>query len=306
MNLVSINIGGGVKFIQKQKWIRGICNDNNISVLGIQETKLTRLDLFVVKSLWGNMQFDVAISSARGRSGGLLTIWDPSSFKKIRIISMDNVLIVEGIWLATSSNCYLVNIYAPQGRSQKVQLWHFIKSFMSANSGNYLLFGDFNATRYAHDHLGTMFCSRVASDLNNFISDCELFDIPLGGRRYTRMNKTCTSMSKLDRLLVNNGALDLFPNIHGLILPNLWSDHCPIMLTNESFDYGPHPFKLFNSWFKIDGFEAIVHEAWNEYNGGLDINPFIDFKNKLKHVKTRLKAWKTQNVADRSIAKKNF
>lgn len=48
---------------------------------------LTRVDLFKVKSLWGNYQFEFATSSSQGRSGGLLSIWDPGVFKKVRVIS---------------------------------------------------------------------------------------------------------------------------------------------------------------------------------------------------------------------------
>ncbi|GJT52967.1 RNA-directed DNA polymerase, eukaryota [Tanacetum coccineum] len=265
--------------------------ENDVSVLGIQETKLTRLDFFAVKALWGNFQFDVACSSARGKSGGILTIWDPATFHSTKILSLENVLIVEGIWTASNSTCFLMNVYAPQLRSQKKLLWIFIHSFMQNNVGEFIVFGDFNDVRHAHERQGTTFCSYIATDFNKFITDSNLFDIPLGGRAFTRMNKNCSQMSKLDRFLVTIGILDLFPNIHGRILPSMWSDHCLILLENEAFDYGPISFKLFSSWFLCGGFKEVVRQSWSEMECSNEVSSFISFKNKLKHVKNKIKHW---------------
>ena len=104
-----------------------LCTEHCINVVGVQETKMTILDLFLVHSIWGNNQFDVASSGARGRSGGLVTIWDPNVFKKSRLWCTENLIIVEGEEVATENICYLVNVYAPQDRNRKKELWgvHF-------------------------------------------------------------------------------------------------------------------------------------------------------------------------------------
>ncbi|GJW96963.1 hypothetical protein Tco_0178771 [Tanacetum coccineum] len=43
---------------------------------------MTRLELFRIKSMWGNYAFDYACSMARGLSGGLISIWDPLCFSQ--------------------------------------------------------------------------------------------------------------------------------------------------------------------------------------------------------------------------------
>nr|GFC44835.1 RNA-directed DNA polymerase, eukaryota, reverse transcriptase zinc-binding domain protein [Tanacetum cinerariifolium] len=58
---------------------------------------MTRLELFRLKSLWGNINFDYAYSMARGRSGGLIFIWDPNFFSKEAIWCDDNFIIVKGL-----------------------------------------------------------------------------------------------------------------------------------------------------------------------------------------------------------------
>ncbi|XP_071738877.1 uncharacterized protein [Rutidosis leptorrhynchoides] len=294
MNTLSINIGGGVRSIQKQKWVKNLCQEHEITVLGIQETKLTQLDMFVVKAFWGNSQFGVACSSSRGRSGGILTIWDNTSFFMKRILSFENVLIVEGQRIGREANCYLINIYAPQQRLKKNRLWDYLSTYMSNNSGEFILFGDFNVVRAAHEREGSIFCPLTAGDFNNFISNSNLVEVPLCGRRFTRSNKFCNKRAKLDRLLMSNNTLDSWPNMVGRILPNLWSDHCPITLLVDKSDYGPTPFKLFNSWFNRDGFDSVVKDAcivFDNTNSLTGIHPLIRFKEKLKFIKANLKAW---------------
>ncbi|PWA66939.1 hypothetical protein CTI12_AA322370 [Artemisia annua] len=61
----------------------------------VQESKMTHLELFRLKSMWGNYSFDYACSLARGRSGGIISIWDPAMFIKSNIWCGDHYLIVE-------------------------------------------------------------------------------------------------------------------------------------------------------------------------------------------------------------------
>nr|GEZ57332.1 RNA-directed DNA polymerase, eukaryota, reverse transcriptase zinc-binding domain protein [Tanacetum cinerariifolium] len=66
-----------------------------ITSLG-DETKMVSLDVFVVKNLWGNMLFDFATTSARGRSGGILCVWDKLLFYKKRTYVTEHCLYIEG------------------------------------------------------------------------------------------------------------------------------------------------------------------------------------------------------------------
>ncbi|XP_071730763.1 uncharacterized protein [Rutidosis leptorrhynchoides] len=255
---MSINIGGGVNFDFKQRWIRNLCNEHAITILGIQETKLTSPNHAAFKALWGNFHFRFASSSASGRSGGILTMWDPSVFSCSNIISLSNVLIVAGTLANCSSPCFLINVYAPQSRIRKRCLWDYITSFVSSNAGHFIVFGDFNTVRNPQERFGAHFSNTEAVDFNNFIASSNLLDIPMGGREFTRFNKSFTQRAKLDRFLVSEELLDVFPSLTGLILSNIWSDHCPIILKNNPIDYGPILFKLFNSWFDIEGFDDII------------------------------------------------
>nr|GEW53877.1 hypothetical protein [Tanacetum cinerariifolium] len=59
------------------------------------ETKMTKLELFQSRSMWGNFNFDYGRSMARGRSGGLVTMSDPNLFVKKKMWCADNKIIIE-------------------------------------------------------------------------------------------------------------------------------------------------------------------------------------------------------------------
>ncbi|GJY15085.1 hypothetical protein Tco_0385507 [Tanacetum coccineum] len=59
----------------------------------------SKIDMLMVKQLWGNMSFDFATSSAMGLSGGIMSIWDLLVFSCHKISSYQNVLIVHGEWI---------------------------------------------------------------------------------------------------------------------------------------------------------------------------------------------------------------
>ena len=83
---------------------------------------MTQLDLFRVRSMWGHNIFDFASSSARGLSGGILSVWDPNVFRKLSVACTRNLVIVEGTWLASGLTCFMVNVYAPQSQVEKQEL----------------------------------------------------------------------------------------------------------------------------------------------------------------------------------------
>ncbi|GJZ58116.1 RNA-directed DNA polymerase, eukaryota, reverse transcriptase zinc-binding domain protein [Tanacetum coccineum] len=64
----------------------------------VQETKMTHLELFHLKSMWGNFKFDYACIMALGRSGGLVSVWEPNMFVKEAIWCDEAFIIVKEHW----------------------------------------------------------------------------------------------------------------------------------------------------------------------------------------------------------------
>ncbi|GJX17860.1 zinc finger, CCHC-type containing protein [Tanacetum coccineum] len=117
---------------------------------------MTRLELFRIKSMWGNYAFDYACSMARGLSGGLISIWDPNMFSKNSIWCDDSFIIIKGNWKNVVGDCFMVNIYGPQDHVSKLALWNRLTDFMHHHNGSYIMFGDMNAVRNAQERFGSI------------------------------------------------------------------------------------------------------------------------------------------------------
>ncbi|GJW61693.1 RNA-directed DNA polymerase, eukaryota [Tanacetum coccineum] len=135
-------------------------------------------------------------------------------------------------------------------------------------------------------NVGTVFCNRSSNIFNEFISITHLVDLPMGGRKFTRMNKRGTKLSKIDRFLETHHFLSKWPNVGLTASDRDLTDHCPLVLKTHSVDYGPTPFKFFNSWLLSEDFPSIVALAWQNYNNPTVpqvSHPTIFLKNKLQN-----------------------
>nr|GEU51073.1 RNA-directed DNA polymerase, eukaryota [Tanacetum cinerariifolium] len=104
----------------------------------------------------------------------------------------------------------------------------------------------------------SMFVKENFSVSDSFLAITGLVDLPLGGYSFTWSHKTATKMSKLDRFLISEGLLTTYPNQSAICLDRHPSDHRPILLKEVHSDYGVIPFRMFNSWFQMDGFDKMV------------------------------------------------
>nr|GEV31390.1 ribonuclease H-like domain-containing protein [Tanacetum cinerariifolium] len=97
-----------------------------------------------------------------------------------------------------------------------------------------------------------------------------LIDLPIGGCFFTWMNKAGTKLSKLDRFLIFKKVLEVLPDIRIIALDRLWSDHTPLIFNISKSDFGPIPFKLYNSWLSRDSFDEVFNLAWTSLGNDND------------------------------------
>ncbi|KAK9057871.1 hypothetical protein SSX86_022710 [Deinandra increscens subsp. villosa] len=193
----------------------------------------------------------------------------------------------------------MINIYAPQTESRKKALWEGLLDFMNANPGTYIIFGDFNSIRNQSEKLGKYFSSSNANNFNDFINDSGLIDFPLGGFNFTRIDAKGRNASKIDRFLVSPSFFDFFRNPEAIVLDSSIADHRPILLRQSSKDFGPTPFKFFNSWLNDNEFDKVVVSSWVKQL--IHVSKFIVFKNKLKRLKEDLKTWRKNRMPNSSM-----
>ncbi|GKD28887.1 cytochrome P450, partial [Tanacetum coccineum] len=80
--------------------------------------------------------------------------------------------------------------------------------------------GDFNEVRSSSERMGSVFDQNGALKFNEFIKNTVLMDLPLCHKRFTRINKHGSKLSKLDRIMVSGYFVDKLPqaNLNALTI----------------------------------------------------------------------------------------
>ncbi|GJT67848.1 RNA-directed DNA polymerase, eukaryota [Tanacetum coccineum] len=215
-------------------------------------------------------------SPSVGSSGGILCVWDPRVFVKDNVSISDSFVAIRGTWIPSSTKLLLISVYAPQDVSARRSLWEYIGHLIEQWDSEYVVLG--------------------ANAFNHFISSANLVDLPLEGYSFTWAHKSASKMSKLDRFLVSEGLLSIFPSLSAICLDRHLSDHRPILMRELVVDYGPSPFRMFSSWFSKQGFDKIVEDTWNN-SIFKETNSIVLLKKKLQALKSVIRSWiKKQNL----------
>ncbi|GKA40924.1 RNA-directed DNA polymerase, eukaryota, partial [Tanacetum coccineum] len=185
-----------------------------------------------VETIIGNQGDDI---------GGILCIWEKSIFKKEDVTISDYFVAIYGTWIPNKIKILFVAIYAPQDHKYRRILWDYISILISRWNGEVILMGDFNKVRSSNERRGSCFNSCNARFFDNFISSSSLVDVKMEGYSFTWSHPSANKMSKLDRFLVSDGVIDLFPSITAFCLDRHLSDHRPILLCEVKLDFGPIP-----------------------------------------------------------------
>ncbi|XP_071741238.1 uncharacterized protein [Rutidosis leptorrhynchoides] len=268
---------------------RKLINREKPDILAIQETKSKNLCNNWVSLLWGSNDFGFIQKDMIGKSGGMLLIWENKEFIAEQTLVDDFFLAVKGIWKNKDCSCYIVNVYGPHDDSNKVKMWDTLESLVGVDGKACVLCGDFNEVRVQEERFNCVFNERRARMFNNFIEKTQLIDIPMGGKKFTRICDNGIKFAKLDRFLVSEKFFQLWEELSVLALERKLSDHCPIILRDRVIDFGPKPINVFDDWLDVEGADQVISSAWNERVEGWRLD--IVFRLKLKKVKMALKEW---------------
>ncbi|PWA42034.1 reverse transcriptase zinc-binding domain-containing protein [Artemisia annua] len=117
----------------------------------------------------------------------------------------------------------------------------------------------------------------------------ELFEYEMKGSKFTYLkdDDRGRKMSKIDRCLVNKEVFNEWPEACFRSLPRGHSDHNPILLSLIELNFGPKPFRFFNSWLDLPDCEKTVVKALDSFvfKGPPDVKLMRKFKWLRKHLK---------------------
>nr|GEV34611.1 RNA-directed DNA polymerase, eukaryota, reverse transcriptase zinc-binding domain protein [Tanacetum cinerariifolium] len=182
----------------------------------------------------------------------------------------------KGIRICLSSQFMLLKSWV-----KKKMLWQYLNHLIDRWKGEVIVMGDFNEVRNKEERFCSIFNVQGAAAFNSFISSGGLVEVPSGG------------------------LMRSFPNIFAITLDRHLSDHRPIVLRENNFDYGPTPFLLYHYWFEIDGFDSFMANTWRSINI-LDSNPMSRLLNKLRQLKKEIHSWVKDNKEKNKNEKQNL
>ncbi|KAJ9564765.1 hypothetical protein OSB04_000731 [Centaurea solstitialis] len=183
----------------------------------------------------------------------------------------------------------LVNVYGPNSITERKELWKKLRTIISNEDIKWCVFGDFNEVRSKEERLNSTLVQRGVDDFNDFIEESGLVEIPMFGRRYTRISDDGIKLSKLDRFLTSQNFGWCWKNLGVKAVERSGSDHTPLVLGEDKTDFGPKPFKFFDAWLKEESLEPVVREAWSHESHSSE--PDRVLRDKLKFVKQKIKEW---------------
>ena len=111
-------------------------------------------------------------------------------------------------------------------------------------------------------------------------------------------------MSKLDRFLVSDNFFSIWRDATVSVLPRCLSDHCPLLLKVETLDFGPKPFKIFDSWLEKEGFSEVVNASWSS-SSLISGTLVVILRKRLHKLKQDIKSW-LRKECEKVSSKKSF
>jgi hypothetical protein len=188
---------------------------------------------------------------------------------------------------------FVVNVYAKCDIAAKRRLWEDLLGVKtSLGDGKWCILGDFNSVVSGNERRGVNLDHSLTSEMGEFaqfVEGMELVDLPILGRNFTWFHPSGRAMSRIDRVLVSGDWLVYWGLSSLWVLPRDVSDHCPLLLKRNGFDWGPKPFRFNNAWLEHNNFSKMIEEVWR----GMSFVGWMGFilKEKLKGLKVHLKEW---------------
>jgi len=278
--------------------VRQLVEEQRVSLVSIQETKLDSYDHTIIRDMLGS-DFDFFDLPASHTCGGIVLAWNRCFWLASSPVYKEFSLTARLTLLATGDSWWITVVYGPQGDQAKIRFLEELRSIRQVCPDTWMICGDFNIIYKAEDKNNGRLHRRMMGRFRRLINDLALQDLCLKGRRFTwSSERDSPTLERLDRVLVSDDWLDVFPDHSLSALSTECSDHAPLLLKTDCAI--PH-FKCFrfeNIWPRFDGFLETVATAWNAPVPAHELDAFRVLDIKLRATATALKSWSAKHVGN--------
>ncbi|XP_058740908.1 uncharacterized protein LOC131613239 [Vicia villosa] len=170
---------------------------------------------------------------------------------------------------------YFINIYSSCCLEEKRLLWKCLLDWkQKLPEGEWIIGGEFNSVKNKKERSGkSESSSSEMEDFAKFIDLMEVVDSPLIKNKFTWISANGKIRSRLDRILLSAGVIDLWNVVAQECGKRDTSDHRPVWLKTSKLDWGPKPVKEQWDNSEVQGSRAFV------------------LKEKLRRIRDKLRWW---------------
>lgn len=300
-NLFLWNVRGINETDKHSKFRRWIYN-HHISVGALLETHLKEPSMIpVINALCPGWNFYSNHQS--DHDGRIVLIWKPSI--NVTLLHQSRQSMTCRVDSPPDAPFFFTAIYAGNTAEERTELWVELLNLQNSlllDSSPWLVVGDFNEITHPAEHSASTVTSFTPHmvEFNTCLSQLEIRDLRFHGPRFMWSNKCPENpiAKKLDRALINEHWLDLYPNSLAKFLPPEFSDHSPccIILDSPLPLAGTKPFKIFNYLTSHPDFLSLVAESWTCTE--TEIHTLALLSAKQKDLKRELKRLNKENFSE--------
>jgi exonuclease III len=256
----------------------------------LQETKLESISPDDACFLGANRLRGFAERPAIGTRGGILLLWDDSKVQVTDIVTIEFCLSASVHIFNSDRNFKITTVYGPTANIRKDDFFAELITQKPTPGVRWIVLGDFNQIHRARDKNKRNVNRGRINRFRLALQACELKEVHLQNRRFTWSNERLSpTLCKLDTFFCNS-EWDFCFDTHVLhALSYALSDHCPLLLADDSGPRRPRTFKFENFWARVSDFIHTVQAAWDEPSD--HVEPYHILHHKLQSTGKRLTAW---------------
>ncbi|KAI9099564.1 hypothetical protein K1719_024569 [Acacia pycnantha] len=202
---------------------------------------------------------------SKGYSGGIWCLWEPT-ISHVTVLECHHQYMHLQVTGSTGSIWTLTVVYASPSCVSRRTLWDKLSHMAPTVQGAWLVGGDLNGTMLHGERRSSANSPCTYDhDLVRWVDTHDMRDVGFVRPEFTW--KRGTSEARLDRMLVNDQWLSMFPDASVVHLPFFKSDHKPILLrlaTDLCMPRPNRPFRFIAAWTLHAKFDEFVKETWRQ------------------------------------------
>jgi hypothetical protein len=225
-----------------------------------------------------------------GTTGGILVAWSEKDLDVSEIHKNKHSLTVYVRSTSDETAFTVTNVYAPCDASRRLLFFDDMKSLQHNVSGPWVLAGDLNIYRYAHEKNNNNISWTDMENFIDWINQMELMDIEICNSKYTWSNmRRDPTLVKLERVIVNIQWGQKFLHSACRTLGRPTSDHKPLLLDNDIPLNKSKIFRYDDHWFACTDLVQITRNIL--IKGTREMAPVSKLNFRLRSIRAATRQW---------------